>query len=236
MKTLIITSCTKDKIYKIENQLNKEDFLNPSALTKKEEELRSFKVKARDMYKGRQHLRVMEGINLLRSSFIDNIVDLSIISAGYGLLEETAEIVPYNVTFAEMKKNEITEWSRYLNINKDTSTKIKSYDLVIFLLGEEYLRSLDLPFLETKNDQKLIFLGGKASKKLIPNEAPYYYIEIGHQDAKAFNEMSISIKGQLFKLLAQEIVLNGMEVFDYIYDDPQKLLPLLEKYRKPEIE
>lgn len=236
MKTLIITSCTKDKIHDIEGQLSKYDFLDHDTLTKKEKELISFKTKAKDIYKGRQHLRVMEGINHLRENLGNNVVDLAIVSAGYGLLDENDEIVPYNVTFAEMKKSEVIEWSKHLNINEDTSKKIKSYDLVFFLLGEEYLRSLELPFIETRDDQKLIFLGSKASKKLIPSYPPYYYLEVGHQDAKAFGEMSISVKGYLFKLLSQEVVLNGLEILTKVYDEPQSFLQILNRYRKSNME
>ncbi|MBO9128587.1 tRNA-guanine transglycosylase DpdA [Bacillus sp. 165] len=236
MKTLIISSCTKDKIYNINEQLSKADFKDTNLFAKKEKELGPFRTKAKDIYKGRQHLRVMEGIQHLRDKFGRHVVDFAIVSAGYGLLDEDDEIVPYNVTFSEMKKDEVVEWSNYLKINEETSALIQSYDLVFFLLGEEYLRSLCLPFLKTKDDQKLVFFASKASKKLIPNHHPYYFVEVRHQDAKEFGEMSISIKGHLFKLLAQETAINGLETLETVYREPEELLHLLNHYRQPEVE
>ncbi|MEH7253138.1 queuine/other tRNA-ribosyltransferase, partial [Neobacillus niacini] len=90
--------CTNSKIYSPEQQLNKSDFLDTSILFEREKQLGAFKAKAKDMYTGQQHLWVMEGINNLREKYGDNIVDLAIVSAGYGLLDEDQEIVPYNVT------------------------------------------------------------------------------------------------------------------------------------------
>ncbi|MGG3471317.1 tRNA-guanine transglycosylase DpdA [Neobacillus pocheonensis] len=232
MKLLIITSCTNSKIYSPEQQLNKSDFSDSNSLLEKENQLAPFKAMAKDMYTGRQHLWIMEGINNLREKYGDSIVDLAIVSAGYGLVSEDQEIVPYNVTFANMKKDELTDWSNKLKINEHTSEKIKSYDMVFFLLGEEYLNSLQLPFEETRQDQKLVFLGSKASVKLIPNNNPYHYVEVGNKDANDFGKMSISLKGYLFKILAKEIVENGLTVLDKIYDDPQSFLQTLEKYRK----
>ncbi|WP_129727930.1 tRNA-guanine transglycosylase DpdA [Ectobacillus funiculus] len=236
MKTLIISSCTKDKIYNVNNQLSKEDFIDLDLITQKEKRLEQFRTKAKDIYKGRQHVKVMEGIQHLRDKFGKDVVDLAIISAGYGLLDEDDEIVPYNVTFSEMKKDEVIAWSNHLKINENTSKLIQSYDLVLFLLGEEYLRSLCLPFIKTRDDQKLIFLSGKASKKLIPDHRPYYFVEVRHQDAKEFGEMSISIKGHLFKLLAQEVAINGINTLEDVYKEPEQLLQLLDRYRQPEIE
>ncbi|MGF6950208.1 hypothetical protein QF028_002713 [Neobacillus sp. B4I6] len=231
MKLLIITSCTNSKIYSPEQQLNKSDFLDTSILFEREKQLGSFKAKAKDMYTGQQHLWVIDGINNLREKYGDSVVDLAIVSAGYGLLNEDQEIFPYNVTFSKMKKDELTDWSNNLKINKDTSEKIKSYDMVFFLLGEEYLNSLQLPFVETRQDQRLVFLGSKASGNLIPNNNPYYYVEVGNKDAKEFGKMSISLKGYLFKVLVKEIVENGLTVLDKIYNDPQFFLQTLEKYR-----
>jgi hypothetical protein len=234
MKLLIITSCTNSKIYSPDEQLKKADFLDTNLLLERENQLGSFKAKAKEMYTGQQHLWVMEGINNLREKYGVSIVDLAIVSAGYGLLNEDQEIVPYNVTFAKMKKEELIDWSNKLEINKHTSEKIKSYDMVFFLLGEEYLNSLQIPFIDSRQDQKLIFLGSKASGKLIPNSNPYHYVEVGNKDAKDFGKMSISLKGYLFKILAKEIVENGLTLLDKIYDNPQSFLQTLEKYRKEE--
>jgi hypothetical protein len=234
MRTLIITSCTGEKRHKPDNQLFKQDFLNIEDLPQKEQELKEYREKASDLYTGMQHLRLMEGINDLRNHFNRNIVDLSIISAGYGLIHEDRMIVPYEVTFNEMNNNEIIEWSNHLQIPQNVNQLIKNYDLVFFLLGEKYLRSLQLPFDSVNEEQKLIFLASKTSEKLIPTRKQYCFLEVGQNDAKEFSYGLVGLKGYLFKLLSTEIISHGESLIDEIYANPDIVMQKLEKYRKKE--
>lgn len=231
LKTLIITSCTGEKRNKPNNQLVQSDFLNKDILSLRENELMTFKTSAENMYTGMQHLRLMEGIDNLRKSFGREIVDLAIVSAGYGLLSEEEEIVPYEVTFSSMKSKQLDEWAENLNIHNDVCELIKGYDMVFFLLGDKYLRSIKLP-LEVKENQRLIFFASKTSKKLIPDERPYFFIEVGQEDAKEFSYGLVGLKGYLFKLLAKEINNQEKALLHVIYNQPTKILTILEKYRK----
>jgi queuine/archaeosine tRNA-ribosyltransferase len=230
LKTLVITSCTGEKIYKPDNQLIQSDFTNKDSLQEKEKSLQEYGITAGKMYTGMQHLRLMEGIELLRSQYGDNIVDLSIVSAGYGLIDEDREIVPYEVTFNTMNAKGVQGWSDFLNIRSDLTDKIKGYDLVFFLLGDKYLKSTQLPLLETTPGQKLVFLASKSSKSVIPNYEPYHFVEVGQEDAKEFSYGLIALKGYLFKLLSQEIVADKSTLYE-IYNNPILILELLEKYR-----
>lgn len=232
MKTLVITSCTGEKKYSPQNKLIQEDFIDKENLKNKEFQLKEFQVAAGEMYTGMQHLRLMEGIKLLRDKFDDNIIDLAIVSAGYGLLNENDEIVPYEVTFQNMKAKEITEWSSNLKIHEDVNNLIKDYDIVFFLLGDKYLRSIQLPLENAKEDQKLIFLASKTSRKQIPDYKPYYFIEVGQDDAKSFSYGLVGLKGYLFKLLSQEFVDNGKQLLEDIYLKPNSIIEILNKYRK----
>ena len=234
VKTLIITSCTGEKKHKPENQLYQNDFYDKKALSHKEQELSEYREKASDLYTGMQHLRLMEGINELRKTFDQHIVDLSIISAGYGLLNEDEIIVPYEVTFNDMNNSQIVEWSNHLQIPQNVSQLIKSYDLVFFLLGDKYLRSLQLPFDGVNENQKLIFLASKTSEKIIPKNKPYYFLEVGQNDAKEFSYGLVGLKGFLFKQLAKEIMNYGKDLFEEIYENPKIVMERLEKYRKKE--
>ena len=99
MKVLVITSCTGRKKHKPPNQLNYEDFASPKCLHRRTAELKDFKVPAAEMYTGQQHQHLMAGLEEVRKVYGSAVVDLHIISAGYGLLAEDDIIVPYNVTF-----------------------------------------------------------------------------------------------------------------------------------------
>jgi hypothetical protein len=231
IKTLVISSCTGEKKYKLENQITQDDFRDRVRLATREEELKSFRLPAGKMYTGQQHLRLIEGIELLRVAYGREVMDLSIVSAGYGLVHEEKEIVPYEVSFNNMKAGEIKDWAKLLKINQSVSQMIKDYDLVFFLLGDKYLQALELP-LDTNNNQKIIFLASKTSRKLIPNKHPYYFIEVGKAEARSFSYGLVGLKGYLFKLLAQEIVKQGMEIIESIDKDPYLFINLIDVYRE----
>jgi len=230
LRTLVITSCTGEKYVKSENQLIQEDFRDPSRLHNREIELCHSRKPAAEMYAGWQHRCLMEGIYKLRSNFKDEVFDVGIISAGYGLVSEERLIVPYEVTFNKMSNREIIAWSRFLNIHNDLEELIKSYDLVFFLLGEKYLRAIELPLKNVDESKRLIFL---ASKKYRPPAVESYsFFEVGKKEAIAFGYGLVGLKGYLFKLISKEIVSNGIELVERIKEEPEVLLIILEKYKK----
>jgi len=232
LRLLVITSCTGEKRYHPQNQLLQADFIDSTTLSRREKELADFKCTAGEMYTGMQHLRLMEGIAALRKQFGEDFVDLYVVSAGYGLIPEGKMIVPYEVTFNTMNNAAIAEWSRQIGIHRDLDALIPQYDLVLFLLGDKYLRAVNLPFENATSAQKLVFFASGTSKKLIPEKSPYYFVEVGQEDAKSFSYGLVGLKGYLFKLLAQDTVTDDACIFDKVYMDPSCVLPLLEKHRK----
>ncbi|WP_198649051.1 hypothetical protein [Cyanothece sp. BG0011] len=91
-RVLIVTNCTGEKQFKPENQLTLSDFKESNLLKYRSKELKEFACCAGEMYTGKQHLRLMEGVKLLRKAKVKNsnnslfTVDVAIISAGYGLI------------------------------------------------------------------------------------------------------------------------------------------------------
>ena len=104
MRILVITSCTGRKKYKPANQLQLEDFLSVERRGVRSTELKSFETSAAEMYTGQQHRYLMAGLEKVWEVYGSAVVDLHIISAGYGLLAEDDDIVPYNVTFSGLTK------------------------------------------------------------------------------------------------------------------------------------
>ncbi len=235
LKTLVVTSCTGEKLYHPENQLVQADFQDAIQLSKREAELSEYKTPAGKIYTGMQHLRLMEGILELREFFGEDVVDLYIVSAGYGLISEKKEVVPYEVTFNSMNASAISNWSVQLGIHKDLDSLIPQYDLVFFLLGDKYLRAVNLPFETSRDEQKLLFFASGTSKKMIPSEPPYYFIEVGQDDAKSFSYGLVGLKGYLFKLLSQEMIASNGTLFEKVYIEPNYVMEALEKYRKSEL-
>lgn len=237
MRMLVITSCTGKKRYDPKQMskkpLSKEDFIDKEHLSKREKELADYACPAGEMYTGGQHIRLMEGIKTLRDHFGEGVVDLYIVSAGYGLISENKSIVPYNVTFIGMKVKEKTEWSRQIGIHDNLESLITKYDLVFFLLGEHYLRAIALPFDAVTPEQKLVFFASDTTQEMIPHCAPYYFINVcGLEDAKSLSDGIVALKGHIFNLLAQDAVYEDPSLFEKIYQDPNCILSLLEKHRK----
>jgi len=233
-KVLVVTSCTGNKYYSPKNMLSLEDFKEPDSLYRKEVELSKYKMPAIHMYTGKQHEYVVEGLNILRSNYGHSCIDLMIVSAGYGLLDENDLIVPYNASFSDMRTKDIIDWSRHLNIKENLEKAIQKYDLIIFLLGADYLKSLSLP-VKAKHDQKLIFITGWSSSELIPDLDNYWLIGSSQKDATIYGSALVSLKGLLFKMVCMEITKDATELKS-IFTDPEYLYCIFYRYRKDVID
>lgn len=237
LKTLVITSCTGSKQYQPENQLIQADFMDPVSLASRERELAPYLLPASAMYTGMQHLQLMEGINTLREKFGREVVDLYIVSAGYGLIHEDKVIAPYNITFSTMDSGRASNWSKYIKIPQDLADLIPYYHLVFFLLGDKYLKAINLPIetrlegVSTVNLQKLVFFVSGTSKKLVPRNHPYYAVVAGRSEAVSFSYGLVGLKGHLFKLLANEVVNSSNDLLKHFHHDPSRIMPQLVKYK-----
>jgi len=220
IRILVITSCTGEKRSHPENQLTLADFQSKTRLRMREVELADFACPASEMYTGQQHLRTMEGVTLLRQSFFK--VDVMILSAGYGLIPEDKEIVPYEVSFSGMSKSQIDTWGITLGVHSALERVITNYDLVFFLLGEHYLRSLRLPVV-SHPQQTLIFLTSKAGARYVQGlEAKTFILPLSTADAKRHRYGLVGLKGFLFKWLAESVIKNP-QFLKKIYDNPSDL-------------
>jgi hypothetical protein len=207
-----------------------DDFRDRERLRLKEQELSGFMLPAVQMYTGRQHCFLREGLDLLRTMYGHGCIDLKILSAGYGLLDEEERIAPYNVSFSEMKSSEITEWALQLEVKEKLEQILVDYDLVFFLLGDSYLRALSLPVV-TEERQKLVFITGWSCAELIPDLENYLVVGTAPADATSFGSALVSLKGRLFKLFCMEAV-KDPDVLSRVFSDPEYLHCLLYRHRK----
>ncbi len=223
MPILVITSCTGRKKYKPPNQLNYEDFASPERLQQRTAELKDFKVPATEMYTGQQHHYLRAGLEEVRKAYRSAVIDLHIISAGYGLLAEDDVIVPYNVTFSGLNKSDLLTRSNSLQLHKHVETLIAGYDLVFFLLGREYVQALQLPF-EVPETVTQIFLLGTGYRKLIPDSPNVHFVPTGSDLARELGVMGVALKGFVFKRLCDAVCCEGLQSFEKVRQNPQ-LIP-----------
>ena len=219
MKILVIGSCTGNKKYKPENQLQQEDFISPERLRQRTEELGDDKAPAAEMYTGQQHRYLMEGLEQIQETYGQAVVDLHIISAGYGLLRECDVIVPYNVTFTGLKKRKLLARSDSLQIPERVGTLIANYELVFFLLGKEYVQALRLPF-QVPEMVTQLFLLGDSYRDLIPDAPNTHFVPAGRDFAHRLGVMGVALKGFVFKKLCEAVCHEGLQVFKEVRRNP----------------
>ena len=222
MRILVITSCTGRKKHKSPNQLRYEDFASPERLHRRTAELKDVKTPAAEMYTGQQHRYLMAGLEEGREVYGSAILDLHIISAGYGLLAEDDVIVPYNVTFSGLNTGDLLARSNSLQLHKHVKTLIARYDLVFFLLGKEYVQALQLPF-EVPNTVTQIFLLGTGYRKLIPDSPNIHFVPTGSGLARELGVMGVALKGFVFKQLCDVVRRDGLQVFENVRQNPQEI-------------
>ena len=218
-RVLIITSCTGEKRFKPENQLTQEDFKPAGRLRKREKQLAEFMSPAGEMYTGMQHTQLMDGVQNLRKALEQLVIDVAIVSAGYGLILESQKIAPYEVTFNTMKGHEIDEWAKRLKIHRSVEKIIPEYDLIFVLLGEKYLRAISLP-ITLYEDQTWIFLAPGSSFNLIQKSSPQAFIlPLSNAEAKQYGFGAVGLKGFLFKKFAL-VAAKKPELFEQIRQNP----------------
>lgn len=234
LRIAVITSCTGAKQYKPSNQLTKDDFYQSKEhLRLREEELYEYQLPASKMYTGDQHTRLILGLNKL-----DN-VDTYIVSAGYGVINLNTPIVPYECTFSDMNKKELLDWSNTISIPKDIDNIIKqsNYDLIIVLLGNSYLKAIQLSNDSVFGSPTLFFCSND-SYKYILGKGKIYTIKLSNLEAKRFKCALVGLKGELCRRLLNVISNQNtipnmdclLEILDKEYfinkKTPSTLIPL----------
>lgn len=232
MKVLVVTSCTGEKKFSPANQLTQDDFRTAKTLKAREKELKDFALPAAEMYTGMQHLRLMEGLRLLREKFPKGkaTFDLKIVSAGYGLIDENRKIVPYEVTYNTMKNPELDAWALQQGLHADLVKILPDYDFVFFLLGDKYLRACKLPFDVQKRQKYFFFTSGTTLKYFPKNDGKYWRLELSNADAKSFGYGLVGLKGFLFKKLA-EVLVNDPQLMHDALTSPNDICIALDDFR-----
>jgi hypothetical protein len=94
------------------------------------------------MYTGPQSSELVKAVDLLRT--IPGVaVQLVIISAGFGILQEEDLVPPYDCSFTSMKMKKLRKQAKKLQI-KDSFIKLMEtrFDLIYLALGKRYMAAL----------------------------------------------------------------------------------------------
>ncbi len=211
-KILVVTSCTKDKVFPA--QISNHSLVSTSQLWDSRDddralrdygELEQYRRPAASLYHGLQHTELMQGVKLLRRAFGRGCIDVKIVSAGFGVVDEHQMLPPYEATFADQSQASITAVASLLRIpQKIRALLAGAYDCAFFLLGDQYLLSLGLPF-DTDPPFPCLFLASP-DVRTIPRRLPYALIPAGNEESSAFRYNLVGLKGHLFRLFVEQMV------------------------------
>lgn len=204
----ILTSCTGRKARASSNALTWEDFREEDEYIRtRERELQEEMLPAREMYTGRQHEHLMKGVQTLRGSEEAVSVDVSIVSAGYGVVDEERMVAPYDLTFSEMSRREARSWAREQGIPSDVrKTLRKNADVHIVLLGTAYLDAARLiggDREDWKVSGRALFLCSRSAAKGIGGRSGCLAVGLTNDHAREWGEGLVGLKG----LIARQLLL-----------------------------
>lgn len=217
MEITVISSCTGMKAVETKDDLTLADFRDPSRLTAREAELKSLMKPAAIMYTGEQHVKLMNGVSRLRRMYGAKVVNVWIVSAGYGLIPEDRIIAPYNATFRGMSKPEIHSWARHLHLPERVRSVVRDRSLVFFLLGNDYLEALQPP-LEPSARQRFVFFASRSAFKSLRRPG-VTLVPAGTPESSQYGAGNTALKGRMFELLAAALAKEGASLYDAIRAD-----------------
>jgi hypothetical protein len=228
MRTLVISPGTAEKRDQVPDPALAAELADPGSRRKAEERLAAFACPAMAMYTGSHHRMVMDGLWSVWERWGRGLLDLAILSAGYGLIPAEEMIVPYEAAFAG-ELPILREWSARQGIGERAAALVRSYDLTLFLLSGPALAALRLP-LDVPASAQQIVLTDAASLASVP-AAPNLHAIVAAQEraARRWHVKAPQVCGFLFRRLCEQIVRHGPAVLEWLHDQPQDLDRLFYK-------
>lgn len=201
MHILVIGSCGKKKSVKSTETPTCEDLASIGDNRAWRKKLSRTSIRARKLYIGNQNRELVNGVDLLRQ--IEKIeIKFSILSAGFGLVDENDLIPPYDCSFTGMRKSQIQERAEWLNISSDFKKLLATgFDLVYLALGKNYFLTLGSDW---KNKVETMILGFNRAL----SDGTLLCIPSAHDIVRAFSQNGHKIhgitgfKGDLLRILA----------------------------------
>ena len=230
VKLLVITSCAGEKKYNPPNSAVARDLDDLRLRQNKEKELEAYRIKAKEMFISSQNQMIYEGLSYLTGkSQIE--ADIAFVSSGYGFLKEDDYVVPYDINFSAMSKIALDKRSTFLKIHEEIYYASKNYDLVFFLLANEYIKVLKLPIILPENIKQIFFIS-HSDEKLLPLSENVFIIPTGNEEASKFEVTPAELKGYIFRLVCQFCKSDSENTFEKIYNEPSFIKEIIRPQLK----
>lgn len=206
MRVLVLTSCTGQKATCSPSALRVDDFDDAARRRDREAQLAPLLRPAGAMYTGQQHVRAMRGVRDLRSVLGLKDVEVAIVSAGYGLLEEQHMIAPYDVSFSGLCSRAIRDRGAHLGLPEAVRRLLPGYELIFSLLGSTYLTAVDPP-LPMEAGRRVIYFARPGERRVAAPGG--VLVPAGKPEAQRYRAGLVALKGRMLELLAAAVVKEG---------------------------
>lgn len=221
MRTLVLTPCSAKKRSQVLEPALAADLADPEQRQQVTARLADHSLPAAEMYTGKHHRLVMEGVQAVWQQWGHQTLDLAILSGGYGVLHADEMIIPYDVTFDQFAGEALSDWGAMLQVPTKAAALVRQYDLVFLLLSGSYLAVLDLP-LDVPDSVQQIVLTGQDSMELMPPKPNLHpFVAAGSVAARRWHVKAPHVRGFLFGRLCAQVVQHGPGLLEWLYHHPQ---------------
>jgi hypothetical protein len=218
---LVLTPCSAKKKSQVPEPALAADLGDPERREQVRARLAAHSQPAAEMYTGRHHRLVMEGVRAVWQQWGSHVLDLAILSGGYGVLRADEPIIPYDVTFDQFAGEALADWGTMLQVPSKAAELAGQYDLVFLLLSGSYLAVLDLP-LDVPEAVRQIVLTGKDSMELVPARPNVHtFVAAGTVAARRWHVKAPHVRGFLFERLCGQVVQHGPGLLEWLYHHPE---------------
>jgi hypothetical protein len=196
LRISVVTSCTSQKTPAGWPPLSRDDFARGLAhLDALHRERPGALVEAERLYRGQQHVRLMHGVDAARAA--GHEVDVSIISAGYGLVDGSEPLAPYECTFQGMPATRRRAWARQLGLPAAMREQLaEPADATVILLGSDYLDACELSNDLVLGAPTVVVCGARTALRLPPIDAMRVVI-LREEDTRRFGCGLVGLKGEI---------------------------------------
>jgi len=161
---------------------------------------------AEDLYTGRQHVALMDGVRAFRRSPRAAGAHVWIVSAKHGVVAGDQVLAPYERTFQGMPKARIRQEAALLGIADGVVSVLYNphHALRLVLLGDDYLEACQGALRRPMPGQTVVFAGHRAAR-VLPRHAGLWVVGLAQAEARQYHAGLVSLKGVLAAALLRRL-------------------------------
>ena len=211
---LVVTPCSATKANPPDPDVFQREFWSTRS-TSQSDQWPQRGLVARDLYQGAHHRSVMTSVDNLRAEFCHIRIEVAIVSARYGLVQEWDRLAPYDESFDRMSRQESIDVSHRLGIRSQLAQQLAEFRYAVFLLSETYLNAIEAPMGIAENE---IYFAGRAFDSELENVS---IVRTGRTEAKSLGVAPRMAKAELLRRITDSALEDGLnEVLERLVSEP----------------